>query len=84
MASYFNGSKPWTDVQDDFDEGTVGIMFNLPPDLITPEDISAAKNILRYYICAAEDEYITEETKWDYLNIISDAMFLYGTFKQVN
>ena len=82
LASYFNGSSPWTDIQEDFDEGTVGIMFNLPPELITEEDIAVAKDILQFYIGAVED--ITEETRWEYLNMVTDAMFLYGTFKQVN
>ena len=82
LAPYFNGSISWEEARDNFDEGTVGIMFNYPPEMITEEDIAIAKEILQYYCGGVED--ITEENKWSYEYMITDAMFLYGTFKKVN
>ena len=82
MMDVLNGTQSWEDLQATFDSFYVQIMFNIPPDLITPEDVAKARELLQFYCGEVED--ITEENKQDFIDLITDSNFLYGAFKQVN
>ena len=82
MMPALNGTQPWEDVQATFSSFFVQIMFNIPPDMITDEDISRAKEVLQFYCGNVED--INEENKQNFINMVTDSNFLYGSFKQVN
>ena len=82
MMPTLNGTQSWEDLQATFESFYVQIMFNIPPDLINDEDVAKAKELLEQYCGGVED--ITEENKQQFINLITDSNFLYGTHKQVN
>ena len=82
MMPALNGSQSWEDVQATFSSFYVQIMFNIPPDMITEDDIAKAKTVLQYYCGDVED--INEENQQNFINLVTDSNFLFGSFKQVN
>ena len=82
MMPALNGTQSWEDVQATFSSFFVQIMFNIPPDVITEEDIDRAKEVLQFYCGNVED--INEVNKQNFINMVTDSNFLYGSYKQVN
>ena len=82
MMPTLNGTQSWEDLQATFESFYVQIMFNIPPDLITDQDVAKAKELLEEYCGGVED--ITEANKQKFMDLITDSQFLYGTHKQVN
>ena len=86
IASFFNvilDSTLWDDIRNNFDTYGPKHLFNIANQSdIMPEDVEKAHKILEYYVGSIDN--INEDHMQGMFDMLTDANFLYGTYKTIN